>query len=242
MIIKGDVKNMKVNYGEKEIEFQIKYKKRKSIKISVNPDLAVEVLAPLETKDEKIKEIVLKRASWILKQKKYFEKFLPRLTPRYYVSGETHRYLGRQYRLKVIAAEKNDVKLKGRYIYIYTLYKHNREYNKELLYKWYREHAEKKFEQFFETCYEKVRKYGVEKPTWSIRKMKVRWGSYHQKQNHILLNIELVKAPSYGIEYVIMHELCHVKYPNHSKEFYRFMDVIMPDWQKRKKILEDTNI
>ncbi len=233
---------MKVNYGEKEIEFQIKYNKRKSVKISVKPDLEVEILAPLETKDEKIKEVVLKRASWILKQKEYFEQFLPRLTPRYYVSGETHRYLGRQYRLKVVASEKNDIKLKGKFIYIHTIHKHNREYNKELLYKWYREHAEKKFGELFEVCYERLRKYGMEKPTWSIRKMKSRWGSYHQKKNHILLNIELAKASSYGIEYVIMHELCHEKYPNHSKEFYRFMDVIMPDWQKRKEKLEKTVI
>ncbi|MCS6112586.1 M48 family metallopeptidase [Clostridium botulinum] len=233
---------MKINYGEKEIEFHIKYKKRKSVKISVKPDLEVEILAPLETKDEKIKEIVLKRASWILKQKDYFKKFLPRLTPRYYVSGETHRYLGRQYRLKVVAAEKNDVKLKGRFIYINTIQKYNRDYNKDLFYKWYRDHAEKKFEEFFEECYEKLRKYDIKKPTWSIRKMKSRWGSYNPINNHIILNIELIKVSSYGIKYVIMHELCHIKHPNHSKEFYRFMDVVIPDWKVRKEKLENTII
>lgn len=233
---------MNINYGEKEIEFQIEYRKRKSIKISVKPNLEVEVLAPLETKDEKIKEIVLKRASWILTQKEYFKKFLPRLTPRYYVSGETHRYLGRQYRLKVVAAEKNDVKLKGRFIYIYTINKHNRDYNKDLLYKWYKHHAEKKFEELFEECYEKLRKYGMEKPTWSIRKMKSRWGSYHPKKNHIILNIELIKTSSYGVQYVIMHELCHIKHPDHSKEFYRFMDLVMPEWKERKEKLESTII
>lgn len=233
---------MKINYGEKEIEFQVKYRKRKSVRVSVKPNLEVEILAPLETKDEKIKEIVLKRASWILKEQEYFKKFLPRLTPRCYVSGETHRYLGRQYRLKVIAADKNDVKLKGKFIYINTINKLNREYNKDLLYEWYKVHAIKKFDELFEKCYEKVRKYGIEKPTWSIRKMNLRWGSYNPKKNHIVLNIELIKASSYGIEYVIMHELCHTKYLNHNKEFYKFLDVIMPEWKDRKEKLEDTII
>lgn len=233
---------MKINYGEKEIEFQVKYKKRKSIRVSVKPSLEVEILAPLETKDEKIKEIVLKRAGWILKQQEYFKKFLPRLTPRYYVSGETHRYLGRQYRLKVIAADKNDVKLKGKFIYIYTINKLNREYNKDLLYKWYKDHAIKKFEKLFEQCYEKLRKYDIKKPTWSIRKMKSRWGSYDPKKNHINLNIELIKSSSYGIEYVIMHELCHVQHLNHDKEFYKFLDIVMPEWKDRKEKLETTII
>lgn len=233
---------MKINYGEKEIEFQVKYKKRKSVKISVKPNLEVEILAPLETKDDKIKEIVLKRAGWILKQKEYFKKFLPRLTPRYYVSGETHRYLGRQYRLKIIAANKNEVKLKGKFIYIYTINKLNREYNKDLLYKWYKEHARKKFQELFEECYEKLRKYDIKKPTWSIRKMKSRWGSYDPKKNHINLNIELINASSYGIEYVIMHELCHVQHLNHNKEFYRFLKIVMPEWKDRKEKLENTVI
>lgn len=233
---------MNINYGEKEIEFQVKYKERKSIRVSVKPDLEVEILAPLGTKDEKIKEIVLKRASWILKEQEYFKKFLPRLTPRYYVSGETHRYLGRQYRLKVIAADKNNVKLKGKFIYINTINKLNREYNKELLYEWYKEHAIKKFNELFETCYEKVRKYDIEKPTWSIRKMKLRWGSYDPKKNNINLNIELIKASIYGIEYVIMHELCHIKHLNHNKEFYKFLSLVMPEWKDRKEKLENTII
>ncbi|MCY6485026.1 SprT family zinc-dependent metalloprotease [Clostridium aestuarii] len=233
---------MKVNYGEKEIEFQVKYKKRKTLKISIKPNLAVEVSAPLRTKDEVIKEIILKRATWILKQKEHFEKILPGFTPRYYESGESHMYLGRQYMLKVIAAKKNHVELKERYIYIYTIHKHNREYNEKLLYKWYRNQAEKKFGELFEECFEKLRKYGIKKPTWSIRKMKARWGSYHPKKNHVLLNLELIRASSYCIEHVIVHELCHVKHPNHSKQFYGLMDLVMPDWQGRKEKLESTVI
>ena len=180
----------------------------------------------------------MKRSAWILKQKCYFEKFLPELSERKYISGETHRYLGRQYRLKVIADVKNDVKLKGKYIYINTLNKHDSEYNKKLIYDWYRSHAEVKFNDIFERCYEKLRKYNIKKPTWSVRKMKKRWGSYHPQSNHILLNVELVKTNVYCIEYVITHELCHEKHTNHSRDFYRFMDLVMPDWRERKEKLE----
>jgi predicted metal-dependent hydrolase len=234
--------NMKVNYGDNEIEFEVFYKERKTVRVSVKPNLKVEVLAPLYTTDDKIKVIVLKRGSWIINQQQFFEKFLPSITPREYISGETHRYLGRQYRLKVIAADKNDVKLKGKYIYIYTVKKHDREHNKELMYKWYKKHADKKFQEVLEVCYGRLIKYELERPTWSIRKMKSRWGSYQPQKKHVLLNLELIKVDSGSIEYVIMHELCHIKYPNHSKEFYRFLDLVLPEWKERKEKLESSII
>lgn len=226
---------MEVNYGEKKIEFEIQYKKRKSVRISVKPNLEVEVIAPKGITDEIIKKIIFKKASWILKRKDYLEKHLSSFEYKYYVSGEVHRYLGNEYTLKVIKDTKNHVNLKDEFIYIHTIHENQREYNKKLLYKWYKECSKKKFGEMFDVCYEKIKKYDVEKPTWAMRKMKARWGSYHPKKNHILLNTELAKVSSYEIEYVIMHELCHVKQPNHSKKFYNFMESVMPDWKEREK-------
>ncbi|AEB76481.1 M48 family metallopeptidase [Clostridium botulinum] len=229
---------MKVYYDQKEIEFEVKYRKRKTLKILVKPTLEVEVVSPLGVTDKCIKEIILRRASWILNKREYFEKFSPQIISKNYVSGEIHSYLGVQYRLKVIEAERNHVSLKGEYIYIHTIHKNNNEYNKELLYRWYKEKSKKIFEELFIECYEKVKKYDLKKPTWGIRKMKARWGSYHINKNHILLNVELIKGDIDEIKYVIMHELSHIKHPNHSKEFYKFMDLIMPNWREKRVGLE----
>ena len=68
--------------------------------------------------------------------------------------------------------------------------------------------------------------------------MKSRWGSCNTSKKQVLLNTELIKAPTHGIEYVIMHELCHLKHPNHDNKFYGFLNIVMPDWKQRKERLE----
>ena len=69
--------------------------------------------------------------------------------------------------------------------------------------------------------------------------MKARWGSCHNKDKTILLNLELIKAPKYCIDYVVLHELIHFKYRNHDKKFYTFLTLLMPDWKRRKEILDE---
>ena len=79
----------------------------------------------------------------------------------------------------------------------------------------------------------------ISKPELDIRLMKARWGSALVDQNKIILNSELIKAPKYCIDYVVLHELIHFKYNNHSDNFYRMLYTLMPDWEKRKEILDE---
>jgi predicted metal-dependent hydrolase len=231
-------KEFEIKYGPNKITFSLALTQRKTIGISVNPDQSVTVSAPLQADLEKVLRKVKKRAAWILKQKNYFSSFNPMETAGKYLSGETHRYLGRQYRLKISTADKNEVKLKGRYILIHSQDKNNGDYNKKLLYGWYKEHAEKKFEELAGNLHSKLKKYDIEWPSIQLKRMKSRWGSCHPAKNKIILNTDLIKAPSHCVEYVIAHELCHLKYPYHSKEFYNLLSFVIPDWQERKKRLE----
>lgn len=87
--------------------------------------------------------------------------------------------------------------------------------------------------------YKIIGKYEVPNVQINIRKMKSRWGSCLLEKQIIILNKELIKAPKYCIEYVILHELIHLIYKNHDKKFYDFLYTLMPDWKERKRILDE---
>lgn len=231
-----------IEYGKNKIGFLLETKKRKALRITVNPDRSVFVSAPKGFTIEDIKQKVISRASWIIKQQDYFSNFFPCITPRTYTSGETHCYLGRQYRLKNIFAKNPLVKLKGKFFYIYTAKTKSSTLNKKLLYSWYKNKAFSHFRTILDKSMLKLAKYGLPPSKMTVRLMKSRWGSCSFLNGSILLNTELIKAPVHSIEYVIMHELCHLKHPKHDKRFYNFLRLVMPDWEKRKKRLEKTTL
>lgn len=226
-----------IKYGEREIKYNLQYLKRKTLTIAVHPDCTVVVKAPLEISFEKIEAHLQKKSKWIVKHLDYFINFKPKVTPRQFLSGETHLYLGRRYRLGIVTDLKERVVATRGNITVYTK-KREPERVKNLLEKWYREKAEIHFSKSLNRCFEKFNRYGFSKPTLRIRKMKTRWGSY-SKKGIVTLNLELIKAPTECIDYVVIHELCHIKHHNHGAEFYKLLSKMMPDWEKNKKKLEN---
>ncbi len=228
-------------FGNIKIAFSLSFSTRKNLSISVHPNLEVTVNAPTNCSLDDVLFRVKKRAPWIIKQTNYFERFQPLLTERKYVSGETHYYLGRQYRLKVVKGDKNDVKLIGKYFYIYTNDRNNKKRIKKLLNKWYVQHAEEIFNKRFEICYGCVKRFHIQRPQLRLHKMIKRWGSCTNAKT-ILINTELVKTPLYCIDYVIIHELCHLKIRKHDNNFYKLLSKCMPDWKKRKESIESKSM
>lgn len=224
-----------IQFGSKEITFSLRYSARKSLGITVTPDMDVIVKAPVDVSIEKIKEKVKKKAAWIIKQQSFFLTFYPKTPERKFVSGETHLYLGRQYRLKVSTGLKNEVTHRGSYIEITT--KDKAKAN-ELLRQWYRDKAKEKFGVIAEPLIEKFKKYKVEPTALYIQDMPTRWGSCTPK-GKIILNPELIKAPKHCIEYVIIHELCHLVHRDHTQNFIDLQTKEMPDWEKWKNKLEN---
>ncbi|RTZ03575.1 M48 family peptidase [Flavobacterium bomense] len=225
-----------IQYGTKQITFSIANRKRKSIAVEVHPDTSVQIKAPLDCQLEDIKRVVTKRSKWIITQQKFFEQFLPETPKREYVAGETHSYLGRKYILKIIISDENKVKLQGGFLAVYSQ-KNEEEYIKHLLTEWYYKRATKVFEKVYEEAFQKFSQYNIQKPEIQIKRMKKRWGSYTSSGN-ILINPELIKAATVCIEYVMIHELCHLIERNHSKKFYTLLKKINPDWQRWKLKLE----
>lgn len=226
-----------VEYENKKIHFELKYSSRKTLGITVHPDLSVSVTAPMGTDIETVKRLVRKRAPWILKQQFFFSHSLPPVPPKRYISGEIFRYMGRRYRLKVTEGLKNQVKLKSGYIWVELKGQPDRKQVKLLMKKWYKERAVIKFDEKLAQCYKYSSKYGIPFPKMRIRTMKKRWGSCSSRGS-INLNPALIRAPSLCIEYVITHELCHLIYHDHSPAFYALLNKVMPDWKRRKEQLD----
>lgn len=223
-----------IQFGSKQIDFQIEYSDRKTLGITVTPDMDVLVKAPNDSTISKIEEKLKKKAPWIIKQQSFFLAYHPKTTERKYISGETHLYLGRQYLLKVEENEKESVKLKGKFIEVKTPDKSR---VKQLLNNWYLEHARSKFHATALPLIEKFKKYKVEPSSIVLREMPTRWGSCTPK-GKIILNPELIKAPKGCIEYVIVHELCHLIHHDHTQKFMDLQTKEMKDWEKWKTKLE----
>lgn len=206
---------------------------RRTLAINVTPDLEIFIQAPINNCTiEKIQSLVHKRRVWIKKQLNEYAKFHPLQTPRKYVSGETHMYLGRQYRLKIDDSGNEPVKLKSGY---FCLGANTPEQVKTKLNNWYNEKAKEKLSERLSVCLKKVPHSTM--PTLNIRRMKKRWGSLSENGT-MTLNTDLVKAPVDCIDYVIIHELCHQKYLHHGAEFWKFLGNVHPNWKKNKVKME----
>lgn len=229
-----------IEYGSKSIDFKLKYSDRKTLAIHVHPNMSVEVVAPQNAAIEKVYEKIKKRARWIVTQQGFFEQFHPKTTERLFVAGETHRYLGRQYRLKIDRGLQNQVKLSRGYILISSHYPQNQQLTKTLLEEWLRARASEKFNERLAICLQKFQHPEKFKPkNVIIRKLTNRWGSM-TPSGRLVLNKKLIHAPIACIDYVIIHELCHILHPNHSVEFWKFLTTILPDWEKTKSQLENS--
>jgi len=232
----GHSRQLSIQYGRKQIAFQLSYSARKTLAIDVNPDLSVTVTAPKDADDAAVEQKMHKRASWIVQQQRFFENYLPTLPARRYVSGESHRYLGRQYRLRVHRGAEDSVKMARGQINVFLADPLKKERIKTLVVGWFRQRAEVVFQELFGQVAAKADRQGISADCFEIRRMKNRWGSCTQ-EGRILLNPDLIIAPKLCIEYVIVHELCHLKEHNHGPAFYRLLQALMPDWEQRRERL-----
>lgn len=223
-----------IQYGSVLIKYDVEFVQRKTLGILVNPDGSVQLKSPVNATLEQIRNKVHKRADWILRQRRFFESLGIPTTKRKYVSGESHLYLGRQYMLRVIKSDVNAVHYQNNIIEIECRHKKDAGI---LLQTWYRKRANIKFMEYATQIVERFSVYGVQPRLISIKNMDRRWG-YCTITGKIFLNPQLICAPRACIEYVIIHEMCHLIHRNHTKDFYALLEKEMPHWEKWKTKLE----
>lgn len=226
-------------YGDEQITFE-RVKRREvagRVLIKVHPDCRVVVSAPDDADNDAVLTAVKKRSRWIYQQLRNFRKQHEYSTPRQYVSGESHYYLGKQYLLKVLEApgQVQGVKLLRGKLEV-SVRANSADTVKALLTDWYKARAKETFAKRLDAMLEQAL-WVDKRPSLRILTMQTQWGSC-SAQGRITLNPHLVKAPRECIDYVILHELCHLAEHNHSERFYRLMGQVMPKWETTKTRLD----
>ena len=225
-----------LHYGRDSIRYEVLFlDSRRTLAIEVHPDSRVVVRAPADCPQPVIAERVRKRAGWICRQLAEFEQYRPRTPARQYVHGESHWYLGRQFRLKPQPGETGSVKLTRGQLLVSVPGEVEPDRVKALLHRWYLDRARVVFGEVLDTSLRHFK--GVEPPRLIVRAMQARWGSL-SSAGTMTLNVNLVRAPRPCIEYVVVHELCHTLHRDHDQRFFRLLGQVMPDWEKRKRRLE----
>lgn len=221
-------------YGKTTIKYEVVYSARRTLTISVYSDGSVLVKAPEGAPFGSIEETIQRRAGWILKQRRHFEGLERPFTPRReYVSGEAYLFLGRQCRLKVVESPVERVIRSRGILTVETRTPQDGVQVGERLERWFAHQAQRVFAERLEACTLHITHWLIEKPRLVIRPMKARWGSMTAKGT-LTLNPILIQAPTELIDYVILHELCHLREMSHSPAFYALLDQVMPAWREHR--------
>lgn len=229
----------KVLSDGKEIIYHLEQKPVKNLNLRIRKDGSVYVSANDDVPVDKVDEFVVSKGSYILSALQRFQELARyRPQPKQYTSGETFWILGRGLRLKVVEGSKNEINSDGVYIFLQVKDSTDAKRKESIVTRFLDQQCKDQFGEIMAEIYPLFQKYGVAQPTLRIRDMDTRWGSCLSKKGIITLNKRLLEAPRSCIEYVVMHEFCHFIHPNHSKQFYDFLAMLMPDWKERKVALD----
>jgi len=223
-------------FGETEVI--VERKDVKKIRLKVFPNGIMKLSAPMGVSDQWINDYLKSKTPWIEKSLNYFEESRGNEFVINIRSGVSTRILGRQMRIIVVQAKSYKVDQKEDHIYIHSPASEDKQAVQKQFERWWRKQSKAYYGEVMEKFYPIVAKYGYDKPTLHIRKMKTLWGSCSGKHLKINLNHYLYKAPPPCIDYVVLHELVHFLYPKHNKDFYEFLTIHMPDWKERKRVLD----
>lgn len=232
----------KVQTDHGEIVFTFERKDIKNINLRIRHNGNVFVSAPQNVPDDVIDSFVINRCKYIKNAVESFETTDISKSEMQYVSGENVTFLGKNMRLKIEKDSIEYVKCDGIYVYIHVKRPDYYNRKKNLLNNWLDNQSNIIFSDILNDVHQKFVPYGVAFPKLKLRNMTSRWGSCLPNKEIITLNKRLIEAPKNCIEYVVYHELCHFVHPNHSKQFYTLLQVMLPDWKESKRLLENSVI
>lgn len=224
----------KLQYENRDINIELQYGFRKRLLLTVYPDRRVVARIPYGFPKRKVEVYFYKKSKWIIKHLDHFEQYPPE-SEKDYIEGEEFAFLGEKYKLKLIAGSTH-IALNGKELVVRVKDPTDKDMTTRILDRWYRKEAIRILTPRFHELFDRLQHLNLPETTLRFYKMKRRWGSCSLK-GVITLNTELIKKDINLIDYVIIHEICHLKVPAHNKEFYALVGSVMPDWKERKRSL-----
>ncbi|MCE5221790.1 MAG: M48 family metallopeptidase [Clostridium sp.] len=239
---------LELMYGTTNIAFHVIFKNRKTMEIAVEPPNNITVTAPIGTKEEEILKKVESKGSWIIQKIYSFKHMNYMPIQREFVNGESFMYLGRNYSLQIELDSESDsesgsrgknpkVKLyRGKFI-VKAMDKYEENIRKAMEL-WYRDKAKEVIElrvKYYQSF------FNIEPTEIRIKEQKKRWGSCTSK-NELLFNWRCIMAKSNALDYIVVHEMCHMYHKDHSKEFWELVASVLPDYEVRKEWLKNYGV
>ena len=231
----------KVQFGRTAIPYAIRRSpRRKTVSVAVDPeDGGVVLTAPVGVGVDRLDRVVRDRAPWILERLRRVQKGDPKPSPRRFVSGESYLYLGRQYRLRVVDSDLGEAKLKAGWLEVPVQAALKGSQRAEAIrvgmVAWYRARAAQRLPERVEAWREAAGRRMVGKVIISDQRR--RWASCDAKGN-LRFNWRIIQAPLRLVDYVVAHELVHLRYPDHTAAFWRALEDVQNDFEMRKKRLK----
>jgi len=216
---------------------EIRRSARRTVSIEVHPDLRVILRAPLRCPESVIQQFLASRREWIARQLSHFQTRAPRPKLEPANTAQRHFRLGQPFELRLVPEAPSGLRFDAGVLELRGRHARDDAAVARALLEWYRGEARQLFERLVDQWHGHPRFQRYPRPPLKIRAMRSRWGSLSPRTG-MTLNLLLIHAPLAAIEYVVVHELCHLRFSGHGKGFYGLLDGVMPDWRARKALLE----
>lgn len=233
-----EVHNLLLPQLKMSIPIIIERKDMKTCRLKVFPDKTVKFSVPKATTIEWIANYLESKGQWISAKLQMFEQTKGYAATNEIRSGVSIRYLGEDLIFAVSVSKKQRIYKEGKTLHVCAPDINDQDKLMTQFDKWWRNESLSYINTQLDRLYPIIEKYKLPKPKVALRKMKTLWGSCSPGRSIVTFNQYLTKAKPACIEYVVLHELVHFLYPNHSKQFYNFLSSHMPDWKDRKRILD----
>jgi len=214
---------------------EIRRSARRTLSVEVHPDLRVILRAPLRCPESLVQQFLSSRQAWIERQQAHFRARTP--TPRLATGAPRHRWLGQSFSLRLLPTASGEPRFQDGVLELRGRHARDEAAATRALLEWYRAEARRLFERLIDQWHSHPRFQRYPRPPLKIRAMRSRWGSLSPRTG-MCLNLLLIHAPLPAIEYVVVHELCHLRYRGHGRGFYGVLESVLPDWRTRRQLLE----
>lgn len=228
------------SYNGQIIKYALNRRAKRNINFRIKENGEICISAPKYVSKKELEKMILQKADWLIKSQNEVTSKIHNQIEKNIENGSVTYFNGKKYFIKILPSISNDVSINKNFIIlkIKEKYAQNSNYVNRYFRNWLREYEYWLCDKLIDKYLKAFEIYNLKKPKLTIREMSSRWGSCIPAKNKITINQKLIYSSFDCLEYVVLHEVSHLIEANHSKKFYSVVESAMPDWKKRKELLQ----